>query len=223
MISLRASDLTLDQVHQLLKLEERDGLSFSSLLSLKPLTEVEQHDLNLIRANFKRYLSAGKVLEGVVRFLVIAPLLQLSGFYAPPVNLRVEEGIAPINIDGETNITGRFDLVATQNLEDGTEFWLLVIETKEGFAAPQIGLPQVLSYAYTSLERQSSVFGVTTNGESYRFVYLQAGDPPTYCLLPELNLTDLDRAIQLLQVLKAIVKSAFTVSEAAAGEFPSVP
>jgi hypothetical protein len=42
-------------------------------------------------------------------------------------------------------------------------------------------------------------------------------------LLPELNLTDLDRAIQLLQVLKAIVKSAFTASEAAAGEFPSVP
>jgi hypothetical protein len=171
MISVRASDLTLDQVHQLLKLEERDGLTFESLLSLEPITEVEQHDLNLIRANFKRYLSAGKVLEGVVHFLVIAPLLQLSGFYAPPINLRVEEGIAPININGDTNITGRFDLVATQNLANGTEFWLLVIETKEGFAAPQIGLPQVLTYAYTSLERQSSVLGVITNGESYRFVY----------------------------------------------------
>jgi hypothetical protein len=94
--------------------------------------------------------------------------------------------------------------VATTNLENGTEFWLLVIETKEGFAAPQIGLPQVLTYAYTSLERQSSALGVTTNGESYRFVYLQAGEPPTYALLPELNLTDSDRAVQLLQVLKAV-------------------
>jgi hypothetical protein len=208
MISLRASDLTLDEVHKLLLLEEHEGVSFESLLTLEPITETEHHDLELIRMNFKRYLSAGRALEGVVRFLVIAPLLQLSGFYSSPITLKVEENISPINLEGEkTKITGRFDLVATKNLENGTEFWLLVIETKEGFAAPQIGLPQVLTYAYTSLERQPSVLGVTTNGESYRFVYLQADKIPTYSLLPELNLTDSDRAIQLLQVLKAVAKS----------------
>jgi len=208
MISLRASDLTLDEVHKLLRLEEREGESFESLLTLEPITETERHDLELIRINFKRYLSAGRALEGVVRFLAIAPLLQLSGFYSPPITLKVEENIAPINLEGEeTKITGRFDLVATKNLENDIEFWLLVIETKEGFAAPQIGLPQVLTYAYTSLERQPSVLGLATNGESYRFVHLQAGNPSTYSLLPELNLTDSDRAIQLLQVLKAVVKS----------------
>jgi hypothetical protein len=202
-----AGDLTLDEVLRLLQLKESDSLSFESLLTLESITETDRHDLDLIRMNFKRYLSAGKALEGVVRFLAIAPLLQLSGFYAPPITLKVEEGIAPIYLEGEeTKITGRFDLVATQSI--GTEFWLLVIETKEGFAAPQVGLPQVLTYAYTSLERQSSVFGLTTNGESYRFVYLQAGEPPTYALLPELNLTDADRAVQLLQVLKAISKTA---------------
>ena len=208
MISLRASDLTLDEVHKLLQLEERAGESFESLLTLEPITETERHDLELIRINFKRYLSAGRALEGVVRFLAIAPLLQLSGFYSPPITLKVEENIAPINLEGEkTKITGRFDLVATKNLENDIEFWLLVIETKEGFAAPRIGLPQVLTYAYTSLERQPSVLGLATNGESYRFVHLQAGNPSTYSLLPELNLTDSDRAIQLLQVLKAVVKS----------------
>jgi len=208
MISLRASDLTLDEVHKLLRLEERAGESFESLLTLEPITETERHDLELIRINFKRYLSAGRALEGVVRFLAIAPLLQLSGFYSPPITLKVEENIAPINLEGEeTKITGRFDLVATKNLENNIEFWLLVIETKEGFAAPRIGLPQVLTYAYTSLERQPSVLGLATNGESYRFVHLQTGNPPTYSLLPELNLTDSDRAIRLLQVLKAVVKS----------------
>jgi len=208
MISLRASDLTLDEVHKLLRLEEREGESFESLLTLEPITETERHDLELIRINFKRYLSAGRALEGVVRFLAIAPLLQLSGFYSPPITLKVEENIAPINLEGEeTKITGRFDLVATKNLENDIEFWLLVIETKEGFAAPRIGLPQVLTYGYTSLERQPSVLGLATNGESYRFVHLQAGNPSTYSLLPELNLTDSDRAIQLLQVLKAVVKS----------------
>jgi hypothetical protein len=202
-------DLTLDEVLRLLQLKELDSLSFESLLTLEPITETDRHDLDLIRMNFKRYLSAGRALEGVVRFLAIAPLLQLSGFYAPPITLKVEEGIAPIYLEGEkTKITGRFDLVATKNSETETDFWLLVIETKEGFAAPQIGLPQVLTYAYTSLEHQASVLGLTTNGESYRFVYLQAGEPPTYALLPELNLTDVDRAVQLLQVLKAVSKTA---------------
>jgi hypothetical protein len=101
MVSLRASDLTLDQVHKLLRLEEREGIAFESLLNLEPISESDRHDLDLIRMNFKRYLSAGKALEGVVRFLVIAPLLQLSGFYAPPIMLQVEEAIAPINLEGK--------------------------------------------------------------------------------------------------------------------------
>jgi hypothetical protein len=37
-------------------------------------------------------------------------------------------------------------------------------------------------------------------------VYLQQGNSPTYQLLPELNLIDSERTIQLLQVLKAICK-----------------
>ncbi|MBW4516397.1 MAG: restriction endonuclease subunit R [Timaviella obliquedivisa GSE-PSE-MK23-08B] len=183
MISLSASDLTLDEVHKLLLLEEREGLSFESLLTLEPITETDRHNLELIRMNFKRYLSAGRALKGVVRFLAIAPLLQLSGFYSPLITLKVEENIAPINLEGEkTKITGRFDLVATKNLENGMEFWLLVIETKEGFAAPRIGLPQVLTYSYTSLESQPSVLGLTTNGDSYRLsIFKQVILPPILC------------------------------------------
>jgi hypothetical protein len=33
---------------------------------------------------------------------------------------------------------------------------------------------------------------------------MEAGETPTYYLMPELNLIDADRALQLLQVLRAI-------------------
>jgi hypothetical protein len=54
MVSLRAGDLTLDEVHKLLRLEERDGISFESLLNLEPITESDRHDLDLIRVNSRR-------------------------------------------------------------------------------------------------------------------------------------------------------------------------
>ena len=86
----------------------------------------------------------------------------------------------------------------------GIPFWILVIETKNSLAEVFAGLPQLLTYAYKSLEHQTSVWGLTTNGLRYQFVYLQSGTPPTYQLLPELNLIEPERTIQLLQVLKAI-------------------
>ena len=68
------------------------------------------------------------------------------------------------------------------------------------------GLPQLLTYAFKGLQVRSSVWGLTTNGESYRFVRVTRGNPCTYQILPELNLIDKGRSIELAQVLKAICK-----------------
>jgi hypothetical protein len=66
------------------------------------------------------------------------------------------------------------------------------------------GLSQLLTDAYSGLEGQRSVWGLTTNGINYQFVQVQAGQPPQYFLLPELSLLHRDSAVALLQVLKAI-------------------
>lgn len=84
--------------------------------------------------------------------------------------------------------------------------WILVIETKNSTVDVFTGLPQLLTYAFKSLEQQTSVWGLATNGRSYQFVQLRRGNPPTYQLMPELNLIDRDRSIQLLQVFKAICR-----------------
>ncbi len=81
-----------------------------------------------------------------------------------------------------------------------------MIEAKNSSVSALEGLPQLLTYAYKNLEPKNLVWGLTTNGLNYWFVYLQQGNPPTYQLLPELNLIESERSLQLLQVLKAICK-----------------
>lgn len=207
MTTVRASELTLKEVHRLLRYQAEDGVPFEALLNLQSLAADETTEVLKIREDFNRYRLEGQVLEGQVRLLAIAPLLRLSGFYDAPIQMRVEEGIERIAVqDGEIQITGRIDLVAFNLARSPAPlaFWVLIVESKESQIDALAGLPQLLTYAYLSLETQAAVWGLTTNGVSYRFVQIQAGSPPTYRLMPELNLIDRDRALQILQVLKAI-------------------
>lgn len=210
MTTLKASNLTLEEVEQLLGFQDQYDGSFTFLLPLEPLTEVEQQELVQIRNDFRPYLRGKKALEGQVRLVAIAPLLQLAGFYRYPIQLKVEEDIARIYIqDQEKIITGQFDILAINKDQLRTtniDFWILVIETKRCELNAFEGLPQLLTYTHQSLQRQESVWGLTTNGMDYRFVYIQEGKPTTYLHMPILNLFETESAVLLLQVLKAICK-----------------
>lgn len=208
MTLLNARNLTLEDVQRLLGFQENYNDSFSSLLSLESLTDLEQQELLQIRDDFRRYLTAGKVSEGQVKFLVIAPLMRLAGFYSYPIQIKLEEHISEIQIEDEdTRITGRLDILAVnkvKKLAEKTFFWVLLIESKNSGVSPFEGLPQLLTYAYESLQRQNSIWGLVTNGQYYQFVYIQQGNPTTYYMMPLLNLMESNRAVVLLQVLKAI-------------------
>ncbi|PSP23374.1 MAG: restriction endonuclease subunit R, partial [Cyanobacteria bacterium SW_5_48_44] len=49
---------------------------------------------------------------------------------------------------------------------------------------------------------------LTTNGRHYQFVYIQRGNPPSYQLMPFLNLMEPEPPSQILQVLKAICQQS---------------
>lgn len=136
--------------------------------------------------------------------------MRLAGFYKSPLKLNLEQDIANIVVEDEDAfITGRLDIVAinkAQKTSADVQFWVSVIESKNSSIAPSAGLPQLLTYAYQSLESQQSVWGLVTNGELYQFVYIQQGSPPIYQQMPIFSLMDADTSIQLLQVLKAICK-----------------
>ncbi len=207
MTTLNAKELSLSDVHHLFGFQRQYSSSFTSLLSLENLTEFEQQELVQIRNDFDSYLSESKVSEGIVKALTTFPLLRLAGFYRSPIKIALEENIAQINIvDEDTNITGRMDILAVNKTikPNNVPFWILVIECKNSEIDPLAGLPQLLTYAYKSLERQTTVWGLTTNGTRYQFVHIQQGNSPTYQLMPFLSLMESEPAIQILQVLKAI-------------------
>jgi hypothetical protein len=207
--NLEASQLSLNDVRRLLKLEEREGDAFTDFFSLEPLSELEQQEILKIRTDFRRYLSAGKVSEELVKFLVLSPLMRLAGFFDIPIVLTMEDSIAIEVEDADTLIKGRLDVLAVNQPDAelaAAQFWILVVEAKNSAIDPWAGLPQLLTYAYKSLQQQSSVWGLTTNGRNYQFVYLTRGNPCTYQILPDLSLTDRERSLLLAQVLKAICK-----------------
>lgn len=210
MTTLNAKNLTLNEVHHLLKFQKLPNGLFTPLLSLEPLTQFEQQELTQIRSDFDSYLTKARVFEGLVKALTTFPLLRLAGFYRPPLKINLEQNIADIVIEDEdTTITGQLDILAinaTQRITTNASFWALVIESKNSSIAPLAGLPQLLTYASISLKCQESVWGLITNGELYQFVHIQQGTPPTYQQMPLLSLMDAEPSIELLQVLKAICK-----------------
>jgi predicted type IV restriction endonuclease len=205
-ITVEPSSLSLNDVHRLLKLQEEPIGLFTDFLTLDPLTDFEQQDVLKIRNDFRRYLAAGKISEGLVKFLTLAPLMRTAGFYDAPIRLTMEDVIAIAIEDEETSIKGRMDILAVNNAQTTTAppFWILVIETKNSSVDVFEGLPQLLTYAFKSLEQQTSVWGLVTNGRNYLFVYLRRGNPPIYQLMPELSLIDIEDSVRLLQVMKAI-------------------
>ncbi|MEG4276345.1 restriction endonuclease subunit R [Microcoleus sp. MON1_C1] len=207
--NLEASQLSLNDVRRIFKLERQTGGGFTDFFSLEPLTDFEQQELLLIGNHFWRHLEAGKVSAKLVKFLVLSPLMRLAGFFDISLVLTMEDSI-PIEVeDGDTLIKGRLDILAVNQPDAelaAAQFWILVVEAKNSAIDPWAGLPQLLTYAYKSLQQQSSVWGLTTNGRNYQFVYLTRGNPCTYQILPELNLMDKERSLLLAQVLKAICK-----------------
>ncbi|MEH1923609.1 restriction endonuclease subunit R [Nostoc sp.] len=213
-LTVEASSLSLNDVHRFLKLEKLSSGSFTDFLTLEPLSEFEQQDLLRIRSDFERYLSARKISEGLVKFITIAPLMRLAGFYDVPIRLTMEDSIAmPAAVnnaveDEDRRITGRMDILAINNPQSmiASPFWVVVIETKNSAVEVGEGLPQLLTYAFKSLDQLPSVWGLVTNGLRYQFVYLRDEQQPTYQLMPLLSLNESPGAIELLQVFKAICK-----------------
>ncbi len=208
MTTLQARNLSLEEVHRLLGFEDRYNGSFEPWLAIDPLSETECQELQQIQTDIRAYVIHSRFSEGQIRLIAVAPLLRLAGFYQHPVQLKVEEGIDRIEIDNEnTTISGRFDIVAIRKGDRPTEtvdLWILAIETKEGLASLTAGLPQLLVYAYGSLETQNSVWGLLTNGIDYSFIRIFRDRTPVYEYVRNFNLLYDRDSVQLLQVLKAI-------------------
>lgn len=207
---LNAKDLSLRKVEQSLNYRRVKEIGrYLDFLPLEALTDFEQQEADKISADFQHYLYASRVSEGLIKALTVFPMLRLTGFYSQPVELKIEENIAPVVVaEADEVVKGRYDILAVnQNAERGqTPFWILISEAKNSQISHSAGLPQLLVYAHQSLSEQRSVWGLLTNGSLHQFVLIRKAEAVTYQLFTPLYLPDPAQMNRLIQVLKALCK-----------------
>jgi hypothetical protein len=155
--------------------------------------------LERIRDRFFHQLEAGTLLESGVKMMIVAPLLDLAGFYDPPFRCRFEPSV-DLDIDtGEAVLKGRIDTLVVQN-----QIWIWVLEAKRTTFSLALGIPQALAYMLTNPDTRQPTYGLLCSGESFLFLKLVTQPQPRYGFSRHFNLLNDGDLTMVLQILKKI-------------------
>ena len=141
---------------------------------LPVLTIAEQERLERVQAAYAN-LEQRSLLENTVKLAVLAPLLDLAGFFLPPFYVDTEKTVEIVTEENGVELRGRMDVLVLIE-----QIWLLVIESKRAEFSLKVGIPQVLGYMLSSPHPYQPLFGLVTNGNSFIFVKLIHQDVPRY-------------------------------------------
>ena len=138
---------------------------------LSELNTTDHQRLDLIKQRYLYQRQYGHLLEGAVNFVVIAPLLELAGFYDPPFRLRSEASIRlEIEDKNGTISQGRIDSLILQN-----NLWIVLVESKRTSFSVELALPQAIAYMAANPDRDRPTFGLVSNGTYSIFIKLYQG------------------------------------------------
>lgn len=165
---------------------------------LPMLTPAEQEHLARVRQHY-RHLGTKPVLEGMVKMVVVSPLLDLAGFFDPPFYSTSEASMQLTAKDGSLTVRGKMDvLVLLENL------WVLVIESKRAEFSVKVGIPQVLAYMLAA-PQPLPCYGLVTNGNSFTFLKLVTVPAATSTpLYGQSDVFDIERGDDLSTVLRIL-------------------
>lgn len=114
------------------------------------LTAEEVKALNRVKANY-RYLLEYPIMESIVKMVVLSPLLDIAGFYAPPYRVMGEADVKVSAADEGDVIQGSIDVLIVQQ-----QLWVTVIEAKNSEFSLTKAIPQTLAYMLAcTITRQS--------------------------------------------------------------------
>lgn len=165
--------------------------------NLPELNEQEKANLDEVKLEFRHLLEYG-MLEPIVKMVVLSPLLKMAGFFRPPFNLIAEKSVELFDED-DLSMSGRLDLLVFK-----PDFWILVVETKGLVYSIERGLPQLLGYMLSSPNSDKPVFGLITNGATFKFIKLIRQEHPIYCESFLFALDSRDDLYMVLRILKRI-------------------
>jgi hypothetical protein len=195
--AIAAKDVTLRELKKNLGIQiSQDSAFFTEWLdSFIPLDEEDCHLLDRVKANFLELMEDPPMLENTVKMVVLAPLLDLAGFYHKPFRIETETAIALEMKDEGAVIRGRIDVLVIKN-----RLWLLVIESKRSDFAVTRAIPQALAYMLSNAEAVQPTFGMITNGNEFLFLKTSRNEYANSRLFSLVNPNN--ELYEVLQILK---------------------
>ncbi|MFH7027233.1 MAG: restriction endonuclease subunit R [Heteroscytonema crispum UTEX LB 1556] len=167
-------------------LEEKFGLQLSVsdqfftewFENLPEITEQEKQQLDRVKTNYLSLVKRRPISEEMVKMVVLAPLLDLAGFYHHPFYVVETEKSVEIAIEDKDEVVrGRIDVLVLQH-----QLWLLVIESKNAGFSLVTAIPQALAYMLNNPNPQRPAFGLVINGSHFIFLKLIKQDTLQYAL-----------------------------------------
>ena len=197
---LTASELTLADLEDQFSLHRSIDPSFFSEAkeSLPALSELETIALQRVKENFLDQLRSRLLIEETVKLVVVAPLLDLAGFYRSPYQIESEYPIQ-LEIPDENGsiIQGRIDTLVIKRL-----VWIVLVESKRTQMSVHTGVAQVLTYLLARPNCDRPGYALVTNGSEFLFLKQSSTEFATSNLLSMVNEgNELDRVLQLLRRL----------------------
>ncbi len=203
-----ANQISLDDV------ETRFGLTFVREPDFSPeflaldivLPESHLQALDRVQANFLTLLKRSIVLENIVKMVVLAPLLDLAGFYELPYRIEAETSVELVAEDRDEVIRGRIDVLVLNR-----QLWLLVIESKRTSFDITTAILQALTYMLGNPDPQHPSYGLVTNGHGFLFIKLVQQPTHQYAYSHVFSLVnrgnDLYTVLQILKHLGSIIRA----------------
>lgn len=162
------------------------------------ISSLEIRRLEQVQISFNYLLEKAPLLEDVVKLVVLAPLLELAGFFQPPFQIQSEPEVEISTTDPENGIVvrGKIDILVISK-----RLWILVIKSKMSDFSLTKAFPQSLSYLLASSQKEC--FGMITNGSEFVFLKLSRASTPTYSISKVFSLlTPGNELVDVLRVLK---------------------
>ncbi len=175
--SLAISTLTLPQleVDKNLKLADEPTFFAEWRESLPELSAEEKGYLDQVQREYFDQTRNGRLSEGLIKLIVISPLLHLAGFYRQPFQVKLEESVHAEVTEADEIWQGRIDALIVNDY-----FWVLVVEAKQSAFGIDIAISQALGYVLANPNPEQSAYGLVTNGSSFAFLKLAQVPEPVY-------------------------------------------
>lgn len=202
--TIQAKDITLSQLEAFFGLQLTEDADFFREWQddLPEINDAEKQALDRVKASYLNLIKYPPMLENTVKMVVLAPVLDLAGFFLSPFHVKSEKSIEIAEEDEGNIIRGQIDVLVVRE-----QLWFMVIEAKKAAFSIEEGLAQLLAYMWATPHPHKPVFGMICTGNSFVFIKLVIGENPRYATSNIFDVRNLGNDLyKVLKIFKQLAK-----------------